>query len=100
MTDDALGKIVRCVHSTRDRLRFKLTASAISAYRNLDAEQKEALSEKQEVMLERIESMRGITSVRINKIIASITISYNPQVTTETAVKTSLSSIVKEYYPS
>lgn len=100
MTDDSLGNIVRCVHSTRGRLRFKLTASAINAYRNLDVKQKETLSEKQEEMLERIESMQGITSVRINKIIASITISYNPQVTTEAAVKTSLNSIVKEYYPS
>lgn len=100
MTDDSLKKIIKCIHSTKGRLRFRLTASAISTYMNLDAEHKEALNEKQGEMHERAESIRGVTSVRINKIIASITILYNPQVTTEAAVKISLNSLVKEYYPS
>lgn len=99
MNDYSLEDIVRCVHSTRGRLRFKLVDSAIGIYKNLSAEQKEDLHGKQEAMLKKIENMPGITAVRINKIIASITVSYNPQVTTEGNVISSLNSIVKEYYP-
>lgn len=99
MNNYSLEDIVRCVHSTRGRLRFRLVDSAIDMYKNLSREQKEDLHEKQEAMLREIENMQGITSVRINKIIASITISYNPQVTTEENVISSLNSIVKEYYP-
>ena len=68
-----------------------LVASAIDMYKNLSAEQKED-------MLEKIENMQGIMAVRTNTIIASITITYNPQVTTEANVISSLNSIVKEYY--
>ncbi|MFQ5686340.1 MAG: hypothetical protein ACE5GV_06735 [Candidatus Scalindua sp.] len=99
MNDHSLEDIVRCVHSTRGRLRFRLVDSIIGMYKNLSAEQKEGLYEKQEAMLRKIENMQGITSVRINTMIASITISYNPQVTTEGNVISSLNSIVKEYYP-
>jgi allophanate hydrolase subunit 1 len=99
MNDYSLEDIVRCVHSTRGRLRFRLVASAIDMYKNFGAEQKEDLLEKQKAMLEKIEKMQGITAVRINTIIATITITYNPQVTTEANVVSSLNSIVKEYYP-
>lgn len=98
MHDYSLEDIVRCVHSTRGRLRFRLVDSAIGMYKNLSAEQKEYLHEKQEAMLRKIENMQGITAVRINTIIASITISYNPQATTEGNIVSSLNSIVKESY--
>lgn len=99
MNDYSLEDIVRCVHSTRGRLRFRLEASAIDIYKNLSAEQKEDMLEKQKAMLGKIENMQGIMAVRTNTIIASITITYNPQVTTEANVISSLNSIVKEYYP-
>lgn len=85
---------IKCIHSIKGRLRFRLTDAA----RNLSPKQKKEMLEKKEEILKKFEALPGIEAVRINPIIFSMIILYNPQVTAETIVISSLNSIIREYF--
>lgn len=89
-----MENLIQCIHSTEGRLRFRLTDAA----RNLSPNQKKEMLKKKEEIIKKTEHLPGIKAVRINPIIFSMIILYNPQVTTETVVISSLNSIIKEYF--
>ena len=87
-----LKDYIKCIHNTKGRLRFRLTALGIKNLKNVSVEQRNEI-------LRKIENITGITKVQANIIIASIKILYDHQITTEPAVIASLASIVKESFP-
>ncbi len=91
MNDNRLENFITCIHNTKGRLRFRLTVLGIKNLKNVSDEQRNDI-------LKKIENIMGITKVRANPIVASITILYDHHITTESEVIASLTSIVNESF--
>lgn len=92
VNNSELKDFIKCIHNTKGRLRFRLTVLGIKNLKNVSDEQRNGI-------LREIGNITGITKVQANTITASIKILYDHQITTESAVIASLSSIVKESFP-
>ncbi len=91
MNNNKLEDYIKCIHSSKGRLRFRLTAFGIKNLKNVSEEQRDDI-------LGKINNITGITKARTNPIIASITILYDTESTNESSVISELSSVIEESF--
>lgn len=89
--NNTLKDFIICIHNTKGRLRFRLTALGIKILKHFNGK-------KRDEVLRRIENITGITNIKLNPTIASITLLYDTQLTDEPTVMSSLTSIVNETF--